>query len=70
MTTGRATGPPAVSHTGAMGEDGTLVVFEVWESVAAKRRSWPTAWARPWGRRVRPTPLGLSGKHVLGHHAG
>jgi hypothetical protein len=59
-----------LSHTGAIGDDGKLLVFEVWDSVASQEAFMANRLGPALGQAGAPDPDRIEWKRVLGHHVG
>jgi hypothetical protein len=67
--TGQGDWPPGIlSHTGAAGEGGSLVVFEVWDSQESQAAFMSSRLGPALGEAGLPEPTRAEWASVLGHH--
>ncbi len=68
-TTGGGDWPPGLlSHTGAAGDDGSLLVFEVWDSQASQQEFMEKRLGPALGQAGVSEPTRAEWRAVIGHH--
>jgi len=68
-TTGEGDWPSGLlSHIGAAADDGSLIVFEVWDSQASQQEFMEKRLGPALGQAGVPDPTRAEWRNVIGHH--